>query len=162
MSLDRIFGSGAGSIWQGDRESALVDHERFQLLVLCAEEFQPSRHHFSPTTAIAYAPNDDSELTRAQFKIARQAAHEVARRVRLGHDALVTCIAGRNRSGLVTAMAIHILSGCGGREAARIVRTRRTTVDVPALTNENFVRTLERIPSRLARPPRVASNGFRV
>ncbi len=145
-NLDRILDAspGRGEIWQGDAASALYAPGRFDLLVLCAEEWQPDHRLFGFRLGLVYAPNDDAELTRAQLRIAREAATFVTEYVRSGRNALVTCMAGRNRSGLVSALALHALTGCGGRKATEIVQRRR--VGAAALTNPSFTRVLRLLP----------------
>lgn len=144
--LDRIYISPyGGEIWQGNADSALDLHASFDLLVLCAEEFQPEPRAFTGSeTSVLYAPNDDSKPTPDQLRIAHAAANQVARTTMLGGRSLVTCFAGRNRSGLVSALALHMLTGCGGRMAKNVVRMRR--LGAPALTNRDFNRVLDRIP----------------
>ena len=72
-----------------------------------------------------------------------QAAEIVARRVRSGERVLVTCAMGRNRSGLVSALALHFLTGISGAEAARLVKARRHN----ALTNRYFMAALFKVPA---------------
>jgi hypothetical protein len=146
--LDRIYISPyGGEIWQGNADSALRLHPSFDLLVLCAEEFQPDPRTFAAgSTAILYAPNDDAKPTPDQLRIAHAAADQVARTVMLGRRSLVTCLAGRNRSGLVSALALHMLTGCGGRTAKNVVRKNR--LGAAALTNRDFNSVLDRIPPR--------------
>jgi len=93
---------------------------------------------------VLYAPNDDNPNrppTREELQIAVNAALIVADRVRAGVKTLVTCMQGRNRSGLVTALVLHILLGCSGDEAIWIVKGHRKG----ALMNPQFVRLLQRL-----------------
>ena len=53
-----------------------------------------------------HAPFDDHELTSAEERIARYASLDVLEALRRGHRVLVTCEHGRNRSGLVCALAL--------------------------------------------------------
>lgn len=149
MNLDPIVKSrrSTGLIAQGDAASACEAADAFSTVVLCAEEFQPDRRlivRANSPTRVVYAPNDDDTLTSSQIQIAQKAARRVARTYAGGGSALVTCMQGRNRSGLVTALAICMLYGCSGRRAALVVQQRRR--GAPALTNPNFVEYLNRIP----------------
>lgn len=56
-----------------------------------------------------------------------------------GGCVLTMCNAGRNRSGLLSALIVHHLFGVPGSDAIEIVRSRRPN----ALANEHFVRFLE-------------------
>jgi hypothetical protein len=116
----------------------------FTTLVLCAQEIQPGSVDF-PGVTVVHAPNSDdgTRITQAQWQTAIQAAEIVARRVRGGERVLVTCAAGRNRSGLVSALALHLLTGISGAEAARLVKAQRHN----ALTNRWFMSALFRVPA---------------
>lgn len=115
----------------------------FGFLALCAQEYQPDARHF-PAVEVCYAPFDDNHqgLTTAEFRIAKQAAEETVAAHRRGKSCLVTCMAGRNRSGLVTAMALAELAGVDCGHAGQIVRDKR---GLGALTNPSFRGVLQQI-----------------
>lgn len=81
-------------------------HRWFDMLVLCAIEYQVP--HLFPGLQTVLAPmNDDgSPMTEAEGRIAVRAAGEVVRALVSGRRILVTCMMGRNRSGLVSALAL--------------------------------------------------------
>jgi len=133
----------------------------FTDLVLCAEEWQPP-HQVDDMTAqimgydprvpaypgvnLIYAPADDittTPPTRDVLALAVQTANEVVKRVRAGGHVLVTCWAGRNRSGLVTALSLHKLTGLSGVQCVHIIRTARPL----ALTNLQFRAAIKALPS---------------
>jgi protein-tyrosine phosphatase len=101
----------------------------FDTIVLAAREYQP---HL-PGYHVMHVPLDDgpppSAATLARIRVA---AHEVARRVRIGHRVLVTCWQGRNRSGVIAGLALRELGVPGNRAANRIRRLR------DGLTNPHF------------------------
>lgn len=113
----------------------------FSMIVLCAEEMQPAEQEF-PGVEVVYAPMSDS-LDEGKFvgnlETAQHAARQVARALEDGRKVLVTCAMGRNRSSLVTGLALIMYSGISGREAARKIRAVRKN----ALTNDLFSRYLE-------------------
>jgi len=110
----------------------------FDTLVLCAQELQPRGSSY-PGVKVIHAPFDDTEDSGPALRVASAAARHVARHVSDGQVVLVTCAMGRNRSALVCALAIHLLTGCSGEEAARHVRSRRVDREgVPALQNRTF------------------------
>lgn len=115
------------------------------VLVLCAQELQDRRYF--PGLRVVRAPLDDSAvraISEGEWRVARAAAREVALRIAAGQTVLVTCAMGRNRSGLVSALALRHLTGCSGARAARIVRALRPH----ALTNTSFVERLLQLPGR--------------
>lgn len=94
----------------------------FDLLVLAAEEIQPPAWAF-PGVRVIYAPSDDS--SHIPESTAHPAAQEVARYLRAGKRVLVTCAAGLNRSGLISALALWYATGRSGRECVAQVQKRR-------------------------------------
>jgi protein-tyrosine phosphatase len=66
---------------------------------------------------------------------------QIAAEIRRGGRVLVMCRAGRNRSGLLTALVVRQLTGCSGPEAVAGVRRGRPR----ALANPHFERYLERL-----------------
>ena len=114
---------------------------RFGTVVLCAKEYQP--RSLGPSDAhpiILRARLDDSgpPPTQEELKEAFRTAAEVAARLRAGRRVLVTCMAGRNRSGLVTGLALMGL-GYTAKEVITKIRLARES----ALTNVHFVRVLK-------------------
>lgn len=101
----------------------------FDVIVLAALEYQPEM----PGYEVLRVPLDDgpppSPQTRAEI---RAAAGEVARRVRAGQRVLVTCWQGRNRSGVISGLALVDLGVPGTWAAHRIRRIRN------GLTNPHF------------------------
>jgi hypothetical protein len=149
MNLDPIVrNSHGGLLAQGDKASTIDAAHRFDVIVFCAQEYQPHPGHIlqiNPRCRVLLAPNDDSELSHAQLQTATEAAQDVAMAFAQGRRVLITCMQGRNRSGLVTALALCMIYGVSGRRAARLVKERRT--GAPALTNPHFVERLARIPA---------------
>jgi protein-tyrosine phosphatase len=128
----------------------------FDVLVLCAMEFQAPAHEY-PGVYVVHAPNDDSvefPLTREKLKIAMQAAHVVADEVSHGRQVLVTCAAGLNRSGLVSALALHFLFGWAGDACIhRVRKKRRVKSGMNSLCNGEFVQVLQRLPTQMQTVP---------
>jgi len=126
---------------QGSRPT-YEDASRFDVVVLCAVEHQPSRTLFPSGVEVVHAGFDDArDPTREDLARAARAARIVARRVHEGKRVLVTCRQGRNRSGLVVATALHLLTGAPGALAADHVKARRDR----ALTNDAFVDALREL-----------------
>ncbi len=103
-----------GSLWLGGADDVTKAHDDgFNVVVLCADEFQPARHIIATEDMeVIHAPNDDSEnpLTRDQLTVAIAASRVVVKRFKEGKKVLVSCMQGRNRSGLVMALALHRLA----------------------------------------------------
>jgi protein-tyrosine phosphatase len=118
------------------------------VLVLCAKENQDAR--FYPGIEVICAPGDDAEgddKLKQYIGSWKQAAEMTADRVAAGKKVLVTCMAGLNRSGLVTAMALRKLTGAKGADIIKLIQTKREG----ALFNQTFVRyILSSFPGKVA------------
>ncbi len=112
----------------------------FDTLVLCADEYQPSSKEFPGISQVIHVPlNDDgSPMTPNEMRFALKAGLEVAKQLRQGRRVLVTCWMGRNRSGVVSALALENL-GIPYTQAVKAVRKARAF----ALTNKYFVNLLK-------------------
>ena len=142
---DRIF----GSLFMGSRppEGAILARLGFQVVVLCADSFQPPSSAFPELLEVIHAPFHDAPgfgFKPAERLIAEDAGRRVAAHVRKGRKVLVSCEMGINRSGLVTAIALHRGTGMGGLEARKVIRSRRQ-VRPEALWNPHFVDYLQTI-----------------
>src|SRR5208337_3548974 len=112
-------------------------------------------HNPWPGVRVIYAPNDDalSQIPpREVLHKAVQAAHVVAEDLGSGRNVLVTCWQGRNRSGLVSALSLHLYADISGEDAADVVRSKRRR----SLSNPVFCELLYRI-----RPISTALRGSR-
>ena len=135
-------------LWQGSKETFHHPSIRqFDVIVLCAREIQPRAQDLPGHLTVLRLPIDDGpDLTdREKFDVC-QTAKSVARYVRNGRRVLVTCAQGRNRSGIVSACAVHLLTGLSGSACIRVVRKARLN----ALTNPYFVKHLEMLPRGVA------------
>lgn len=70
------------------------------------------------------------------------ATQAVVAAVRQGWTTLVHCQEGRNRSGLIAALAVRELTGCSGADAVATVRAARPGM----LSNRAFAQALEQLP----------------
>lgn len=143
----------APKLWQGSvpPEGRCLCEMGIDMVVLCAKEHQPGASHF-PRVEVLHVPFDDAELTNGEWMLARQASKEVAKRCLRGQRVLVTCMQGRNRSGLVVALALHRLTGWSGSDCIQHVRAFREAPGGPVLSNDSFVRALCRISATPGRP----------
>jgi len=140
MSLDaHRLGPG---FYQGSvpRSARAVRRAGFDTLVLCAGEIQPPAHALVPLQVIRCPLRDDPTvpLPSAAKRQAVRAAEQVVVRLRTGARVLVTCAQGVNRSGLVSAVSLHVLTGRPGRECVAHVQRCRPG----ALRNPRFVEWL--------------------
>ncbi len=146
MNVSRIY----DTIWQGAQPPTgpTLREMGFDVLVLCAREFQPPAKMF-PGVTVIHAPNDDDSSvapSREQLDKALQAARQVVEAVRADKNVLVTCYLGLNRSGLVTALALYFLTGWPGWKCVKTVKLQRPN----ALGNQSFVKLLERLRPKAA------------
>lgn len=131
----------------------------FDLLVLCAREHQFIDDHeaFQGLTVVR-APNDDSvhyPLTREKLRTAVGASSEVVRALKANQQVLVTCAAGLNRSGLVTALSLHKLYGWSGEKCIAAVRKGRKSKNYPhikPLSNSEFQMALRKLKAKEPEP----------
>lgn len=135
MDADRIVSKlyiGSAPL-PGPEVGALFDH-----LVLAASEYQPGPRNF-PGVLVTYAPlEDELDPPPRRWARAQAAADVVAEAMLRGERVLVTCMAGRNRSGLIAALALRRARNLSGAEAMELVRAARPN----ALTNPTFSRYL--------------------
>lgn len=131
-------------LWQGSKYSlrsrTLV---QFRVVVLCADEVQPPLSDFPLGIKVIRCPLRDEEtpLSAQDTNQVMHAAQRCARSVLRGRRTLITCNAGLNRSGLVMATTLHLLTGQPGFECARVVQRRRPG----ALYNRTFLREIYRL-----------------
>jgi len=132
------------NLWQGPypKVQASVAKAGFNMLVFCAEELQDPAEEY-PGVRILYAPNSDDytqKIPRDLLQIAVDAGRQVAEAVNQGQKVLVTCAAGINRSGLVSALALHFLYGWSGAECINRVQQKRVSQKyrMVALDNPQF------------------------
>jgi hypothetical protein len=116
-------------LWQGSVPpgGTILKEKGFDVVVLCADDFQfldqPDRY---PGLEVLRCPYDDyHELPDHQLAMIVDTAFQVAKHVRAGKKVLVTCAAGLNRSGLVTGLALQLLTKWSGRAVLTHVRSRR-------------------------------------
>lgn len=133
-------------LFQGsaDALSAPLFDIGFDVLVLCADDVE-AREDFPGLTVIRMPSKDISTAPPTEEHIAQ--VHATAKRVvahlEAGDRVLVTCRGGFNRSGFVTAVALHYRYGWEGNECVRLVRQQRDF----ALHNEQFARYIRTLRS---------------
>jgi protein-tyrosine phosphatase len=139
-------------LWQGSYppERDFLQKNGFHVLALCAKELQTP--YAFDGLSIYLCPLHDAELTSREIDLASRAADRMTSSWRAGNRLLITCAAGRNRSGLVSALTIRQLLDCSGQDAANQVRLHRPN----ALTNPSFMGYLAALgkPSEEKKRPR--------
>lgn len=140
----------APGLWQGSRPplGGKLKEFGFNLVVLCAEEWQKANLY--KDIEVILAPNNDDYTrlpTKQELDLALSAAKKVAQSVQRGRAALVTCWQGWNRSGLVSALALHLLTGQDGISCIAAVQAARPY----ALGNPGFRKVLSTLKSKV--PP---------
>jgi len=111
-------------------------------VVLTAMEYQPPSSCF-PGMEVLRANLDDSgaPILEREVREALTVGAKVSRRLRRGKAVLVTCAQGRNRSGMVAAIAL-IMAGADANEAITRIRKARGPM---ALSNPAFVRVVQAV-----------------
>jgi len=145
-------------LWQGSRPSygPIIAEAGYDVLVLCAREYQPASVYF-PKVTVIHAPNDDNParypFTKEDLRVAIRAASQVVDHYNEGKNILITCQAGINRSGLVMAITLHKLFGWSGDQCIKKIREERQVPDcIPALSNPDFQKVLRNLPESLLLP----------
>jgi protein-tyrosine phosphatase len=113
---------------------------KFDALVLAAMEYQCGECFPGVEVACAIMNDDGSPMTTEEKKEAVRTAGTVISWLSRGLRVLVTCRAGRNRSGLVVTLSL-----CKGPERmtpAQAIRAVRAVRGPGALSNADFVRFL--------------------
>lgn len=138
LNADRL---GPGFYQGGAPTSAEhVQRAGFDTLVLCAEEIQPPPHALGSLYVIRcpLLDNPFDPLGPVSKIAALAAAEQVAVRLRMRRRVLCTCAKGINRSGLVSALTLRIVTGQPGRDCVHHVQSCRPG----ALVNPRFVEWL--------------------
>ena len=127
-----------------DNNSSLVGMAAFDTLILCAAEYQPSPGLF-PVRETISAPMEDAfePISDINATAATKAAKHVIARLSDKKQVLVTCLAGRNRSGLVCALALCF--GNPKMSAVAAIESVRKARGHYALANPFFVEFIKSI-----------------
>lgn|SRR5574342_252055 len=130
-------------LWQGSHPEPghFVRLAGVDVLVLCAQERQHPAEYY-PGVKVIHAPMDDSFDVPAIE--ANRAARAALAEHRKGARVLVCCNQGKNRSGLVVALMLNMLTGISGYEAIKRVQAHRQG----ALFNDAFTMYLRSIPGQ--------------
>lgn len=89
-----------------------------------------------------YAPIKDGRLDDSNLEAVGYAVALTVERVKEGEDVLIHCLAGRNRSALVAALAFRALDGVTGQAAYEHIMGVRPN----ALHNPHFAAYLKGLP----------------
>ncbi len=125
----------APRLWMGSKPPFDRDLPKVDMLVLAARELQPASAAFHGQ--IYRCPLIDDHLELDSIARALQCAHTVAKFLLQKKTVLVTCSQGRNRSGLITGLALGYITRMKADEIVDLIRARRKTSGV--LSNEAFV-----------------------
>ena len=140
IDADRI----ATRLYQGGRPplGPVLRDRGFNMVVLSAQEYQPSAHLFDGVTVIR-APLDDHmhPLTWDEISLLCHASEAVAKGLEQGQKVLVTCWSGLNRSGLISALSLIKAAGISPQEAVQQIQSKRSW----ALSNSSFVRQISEV-----------------
>lgn len=128
----------ATRLWVGAAPPFDRDLPDLDMLVLCAQEIQPTRVAFHGL--VVRAPIPDSTLTNAELMRALLASKAVADALVRRQRVMVTCASGLNRSALVACLALARLTRLSAQDLIRLIRSRRHH---EALSNPHFCGILQ-------------------
>ena len=116
-------------------------HAGFDVLVLAARELQPSASRF-PGLVVYHVPleDDPGPLTSQERRVIRRVSRLLAAHHRAGKRVLITCAAGWNRSGIITAATLRRITGAPHDAIVDRIRRKRSP---RALGNRDFVRAFK-------------------
>lgn len=114
----------------------LIDFYKLDMIVSVWHSDQDRLEALIP--GYVHVPLPDGKVTPMVAREVEALAARVVSNLYQRKPVLVHCHAGRNRSGLITALAVKSYLGVSGTEAINIVRLGRPR----ALANEHFVRYL--------------------
>ncbi len=129
------------NLWMGNAPpvgDSVARH--FQGLVLSAKEYQPVECFFGLEVMGVPLNDDGTPMTPKEKTLAVKAAGRVIRWLNDGKSVLVTCWAGRNRSGIIAALAL--CRGPAGLTPTAAVKMIRKARGDHAMRNEYFLRFL--------------------
>jgi len=137
MTVNRVH----GNLWMGSAPKCHTRlREQFDVVVLCAMEHQLPATCFRGVEVIHTPLDDTVPIPSGEARLAQRAAMRVAQALQADRRVLVTCWMGRNRSGLVAALALVRL-GADPEVAIELVRRARGE---HALSNPAFVELIRR------------------
>ena len=139
MSSDLDASSIARRLWIGGKPPLDRHLPGFDVLALCARELQPATVGFRGVVLRPSLP--DSQLTQAELDRALANGREVAYALLGGKTVLVTCAMGRNRSALVAALGLGLITKLSATDLVELMRRRRSP---ECLSNPHFVSILHR------------------
>lgn len=115
--------SVAPRLWVGSRPPAELEIPGVDVLVLCAQEIQPSTMKFKGK--ILRCPLPDAELTRDEVNRALITSRAVAEALVAKKRVLSTCAMGLNRSAFVAALALGRVTYLSSDDLISLIRMRR-------------------------------------
>jgi protein-tyrosine phosphatase len=127
-------------LWVGSKPTIhdVVELNTFDVVVFAADSFQPDLIRGFKRTAIRCGIQDEA-ITPSEKNRAMLCARMVARSLQEGKRVLVTCISGWNRSSLVAAIAILMVTHMSAEQVVSLIRMARGK---DALCNHSFVEFL--------------------
>lgn len=120
-------------LWVGSRPPDDRDLPMFDVIALCAMEYQPPMKAFHGLVLRCRVPDD--HLTAQQIYAVTMTATNVAAALARRQRCLVTCYAGLNRSALVASLALGMVTRMSADELIALMRARR---DPRCLFNDHF------------------------
>lgn len=149
VDADRIY----ERLFQGARppKGDVIAGLGFDVLVLCAQEYQPSALDI-PNVELIHMPSSDYDHTppiQQHIQQVWKTADRVVERLREGKSVLVTCMMGFNRSGFVSGVALHLWLGWSGERCVEHIMAHREC----ALCNKRFAAYISHLPDISILPP---------
>lgn len=137
-----LYQRGRSDHLDGDVKRSVLDENDIDYIINLWSRPDPAFVGVAGLTYINYPIPDGNELSSVKLGLLVDLASGAAFHINAtGHAVLVQCHAGRNRSGLLSALIVRELNGCTAAAALDYVRARRPgAVDNPFF--EAFLRSI--------------------
>jgi protein-tyrosine phosphatase len=126
--------------------SAPTGSHGFNVIALCAEEYQPPAKVFAPAKVLRIRLADNFRpLSAPRVREIKDKVSFLVEEWAEGSSLLITCAMGRNRSALISALVLSQVCNVSPAEAGKYVRkVRKDAYGVAALENAYFREVLRR------------------
>lgn len=126
----KLYQRGLFDRWPREQKAAIIAQGKIGAVACLVRRHDPDMQELLGKQYIYFPISDGKVIPRGLEFV----AYDLAQYIRLGRGVIVHCRAGRNRSGLLSALVVREVTGCTGEEALAHVQRARPN----ALANPHF------------------------